>query len=250
MLRPLGGNFMKVMGITDLSTIDWPGKAATIIFFFGCPLSCPRCHNKNFIGELKDLSRRQIIEIIKDNSKIVDAVIFSGGEASQYAVDLSHIGREAKSMGLLVGIETSGIYPNNLNTMLKSNALDKVFLDIKGPLYEGSLLLKKRTGNTIEDPALPIARSLTHIIEMGTSLEIRMTVFPDYPDEKEIEKTFRDIGTIFSLNKQSIEYRLLRGMPIDGDFEPLSMQLLADIAARVEEHLQGDLDAKISVGSK
>lgn len=239
---------MKVMGITDLSTVDWYGKAATIIFFFGCPLSCPRCHNKNFIGELKDLSRKQIIDIIKDNSKIVDAVIFSGGEASQHAVDLSHIGREAKSMGLMVGIETSGIYPNNLNLMLESNALDKVFLDIKGPLYEGGLLLKRRTGNTIEHPALPIAQSLTHIIRAGIPLELRMTIFPDYPDEEEIKKTFRDIGTIFAINKRSIEYRLLRGMPIDGDFEPLSMQDLANIAARIEEHW--DLNAKISVGSK
>jgi pyruvate formate lyase activating enzyme len=240
---------MKVMGITDLSTVDWPGKAATIIFFFGCPLACPRCHNKNFLGELKDLSRKQIVEVIKENSKVVDAVIFSGGEASQHAVDLSHIGREAKDLGLMVGIETSGIYPNNLNLMLESNALDKVFLDVKGPLYEGGLLLKKRIGNTMEDPALPIARSLTHIIRTGTPLELRMTVFPDYPDENEIKKVFRDIGSIFLMNKRPIEYRLLRGMPIDGDFKPLSMQELADIAARIEKHLWG-LGAKISIGAK
>lgn len=240
---------MKVMGIVDLSTIDWPGKSATTIFFFGCPLACPRCINKNYIGELQDLSRKQIIDIIKENSKVVEAVVFSGGEASQHATDLSHIGREAKDMGLMVGIETSGIYPNNLNLMLESNALDKVFLDVKGPLYEGGLLLKQRTGGTFEDPALPIARSLTNIIRTGTPLELRMTVFPDYPNEEEVEKTFRDIGTIFLMNKRKIEYRLLRGMPIDGDFEPLSMQEIADMAARIEEHLWR-LSAKIAVGSR
>lgn len=33
-------------GIVPLSTVDWPGRAAMVVFLRGCPLRCPHCHNK------------------------------------------------------------------------------------------------------------------------------------------------------------------------------------------------------------
>ena len=32
-------------GIIPLSTVDWPGRAAMVVFLRGCPLRCPHCHN-------------------------------------------------------------------------------------------------------------------------------------------------------------------------------------------------------------
>jgi len=29
-----------------LSTVDWPGKAAMVVFLQGCPLRCPHCQNR------------------------------------------------------------------------------------------------------------------------------------------------------------------------------------------------------------
>jgi len=35
-----------------LSTVDWPGKAAMVVFLRGCPLRCPHCHNRSLqLGE-------------------------------------------------------------------------------------------------------------------------------------------------------------------------------------------------------
>ena len=33
-------------GIIPLSTVDWLGRAAMVVFLRGCPLRCPHCHNR------------------------------------------------------------------------------------------------------------------------------------------------------------------------------------------------------------
>jgi pyruvate formate lyase activating enzyme len=33
-------------GIVPLSTVDWLGRAAMVVFLRGCPLRCPHCHNQ------------------------------------------------------------------------------------------------------------------------------------------------------------------------------------------------------------
>ncbi len=239
---------MKVMEIIDLSTTDWPGKAATVIFFEGCPLACPRCHNRKFEGEVREMTRQHLSTTLKENSKVMDAVVFSGGEALTYTRDLIKLGKEAQSYGLLVGLETSGIYPDKLKLMLEAGAIDRVFLDMKGPLFDGPVL-QKRTGNTYQDVSFAVAQSLTHILGFGVPLELRATVFPDYPNEEEILKTFRDIGSIFKINKKTLDYRLLRGLPIDGDFEPLSVGDLTGMAKRIEAKLW-EMQATVAVGAR
>ena len=36
-------------GVLRLSTIDYPGRLASVIYCSGCPLRCPYCHNKGLV---------------------------------------------------------------------------------------------------------------------------------------------------------------------------------------------------------
>lgn len=236
---------MKVMEVVNLSTSDWPGMTATVIFLEGCPLACPRCHNRKFNGS-RDMSLKRLKAILEENSKILDAVVFSGGEALSYYKEITALGIDAKGMGLLVGLETSGIYPQGLDYMLRKEAVDRVFLDLKGPVFDGPVL-QKRTGSSL-DVSYRIAQSLTHLLGGVASLELRTTIFPDYPTEREVIGNFREIGGIFKGAKRSIDFRLLRGMPTEtGDiFEPLPMQELQAMGERIAKKLS----VTISVGTR
>lgn len=55
-------------GIIPLSTVDWPGRAAMVVFLRGCPLHCPHCHNSLLqTGEclvaLHDIASRIVSEV-------------------------------------------------------------------------------------------------------------------------------------------------------------------------------------------
>ncbi len=40
---------LHVGGLTPLSTTDWPGMLAAVVFCQGCPWRCGYCHNPDLI---------------------------------------------------------------------------------------------------------------------------------------------------------------------------------------------------------
>ncbi|WP_052342902.1 radical SAM protein [Saccharicrinis fermentans] len=71
--------------------IDYPGNISAVIFTCGCNFSCNYCHNPQLIdSDLKDhsneLSEEVILEWISQNSKMLDAVVVTGGEPTLHSM--------------------------------------------------------------------------------------------------------------------------------------------------------------------
>ena len=64
---------MKVAGLVPFTTIDFPEKLAAVIFFQGCPLRCPFCHNPNLqpTETSETLSWEDIISFLKELVEII-----------------------------------------------------------------------------------------------------------------------------------------------------------------------------------
>ena len=106
------------------------------VFFRGCPIHCSYCQNE---GILHGEDFREIVEIqelIKSSSRYISGVIFSGGEPTMQKEALIELARYAKGLGLSVGIQTNGFFPETIERLLEEKLLDKVALDFKSR-FEG-----------------------------------------------------------------------------------------------------------------
>ncbi|MFA5376631.1 MAG: 4Fe-4S cluster-binding domain-containing protein [Dehalococcoidia bacterium] len=95
-------------GHIPLSTVDFPGIAATTIFLRGCSQHCPLCHNKHlWAGEdLRPI--KEIYVLIEANRVFVGGVVISGGEPAEQPEAACMIADYARSIGLKAGLHTSG----------------------------------------------------------------------------------------------------------------------------------------------
>ena len=209
-------------GIVPLSTVDWPGRAATVVFLRGCPLRCPFCQNsslqqgENFVefsyitNKIKriinpDLGMNQItltdaVNIVMAKP-LISALVVSGGEPLMQLKALKMIANLAHGLGLDVSIETSGYYPDRLSELLKMNLLDKVFLDIKAPLKEPEYEIA--TGK--KDVSNRVMESLRVCNEKGVPLTVRNTIF-DFPSRgMEITRTMSELKAEFPNNRMEVK---------------------------------------------
>lgn len=152
--------------------------SSLIIFLRGCPYECFYCQNK----ELKDGELFVELEFIKQeilkNIPLISGIILSGGEPLFQFKAIEEISKFAKSLGLKVGIETSGYNSNKLPLLIKENLIDKVYLDIK---TFGVLEYYKLTH--IEWSWDNVLNIIVICRKFNIDIQIRTTIFKDYPGE-------------------------------------------------------------------
>ena len=164
-------NFLRVSGFTPLSTTDFPGQLAAVVFVQGCAWRCRYCHNPEIQSRLEPPSKpwQEIIDFLDRRQGLLDAVVFCGGEPT---VD-RHLGSaidQVRQRGFKVGLHTAGIYPDRLRALLPK--VDWVGFDVKAPFADYAAT----TG--VRDSGIPAQESLTHLLASGVAYEVRTTRHP------------------------------------------------------------------------
>ena len=182
---------LAIGGLEPLTTLDYPGKLAAVIFCQGCAWNCRYCHN----AHLREFRRPGTIawttirDFLEERVGFLEAVVFSGGEPlAQRALPLAL--EESKCLGYLAGLHTAGIYPERLIACLPF--LDWIGLDIKAPLDKRYDLV---TG--VRNSAKGILRSLEVVLASGLAFQIRTTWDREVLSEgdmEEIDDVLRSYG--------------------------------------------------------
>jgi pyruvate formate lyase activating enzyme len=269
-------------GIVPLSTVDWLGRAAMVVFLRGCPLRCPHCHNQTLqTGErvvaLHTIASRIASEVkgfpaarwarvrfdthpmqinLEDASQrasskpFVNALVLSGGEPLLQPQACAGLFRLARSLHLATGLETSGCFPGHLETLLAKGLVDKVFLDIKTALLEQDY--EMATGRA--GMAMQVAESLEICFKMGVELDVRSTIFPNMPSSSQLVNIAGTLCHLLALYPENrLESMILQqGLPREGEarFEPVSIEALQEMAKACEIACGTELKVRIRAAPK
>jgi len=185
-------------GFIPLSTVDWRGRSVCTVFFRGCPLRCSYCQNAAILtGEnLRDTD--EIIDLIGGSKIAASGVVFSGGEPTMQKDALVVLARAAKNLGLAVGIQTNGLFPDTLEALIRERLVDRIAIDYKTQ-WEGFTC----TGDDAGFASPNYRRNVQRSVEIAAAafrekilpeFEIVVTVF--YENAKYLQEISRMLGDI------------------------------------------------------
>lgn len=166
---------MLIGGVQEFTTLDFPGRLATVVFTAGCNFRCGYCHNPQFVDEeqVKNIITDSIPEeaffkFLEKRKGKLEGVCISGGEPTIHS-DLIDFVLKIKQAGFLVKLDTNGTKPAVLEKMIAEKVVDFFAMDIKTSLPRYREIIK--TGFSVDD----IKKSKEIIQNSGLPYEFRTT---------------------------------------------------------------------------
>jgi pyruvate formate lyase activating enzyme len=174
---------VKIAGWNKLSFIDFPGMASTVLFFAGCNLKCPYCHNPGIVhDEYPGVEFADVNAYLEKRRDVIEGVVLSGGEPTVYAA-LPGLADEFRAKGLKIKLDTNGLLPEAVAACRP----DYLALDIKTLPSRYAAL-----GCLYNDAEARLLRSIEIVKSMGKNAEIRITAAPGFVDG-EVVSYFKSI---------------------------------------------------------
>ena len=193
------------------SLIDYPGCISSVLFFSGCNLRCPWCHNRELIvggnnspTSITDSTNDSTTDGSTDNindsiahlhkrKSVLGGVVLSGGEPCLWD-SLPDIISEIKRIPLPVKLDTNGLFPSMLEKLFNRQETrpDFIALDLKiAPERYGELCKDKeieRADKIAAQAAQKLIQSADLIRRSGIPHEYRSLALPGaFVSERDIE---------------------------------------------------------------
>lgn len=163
----------QIGGLTPLTSTDFPGCLAAVVFCQGCPWRCGYCHNPHLIPRRggNPLQWSAVLSFLQRRQGLLDAVVFSGGEPTLQD-GLNPAMKSVDALGFKVGLHTGGAYPARLEKLLPLTSW--VAMDIKAAFTD----YDKVTGTP--ESGKKAYQSAQLLLASGVPYEFRTTVHPLY----------------------------------------------------------------------
>jgi pyruvate formate lyase activating enzyme len=204
-----GAQRLRIGGLTPLTTLDFPGELAAVVFCQGCPWRCRYCQNVDLLAARRDdlIPWSRVRDLLDRRGGLLDAVVFSGGEPTLQAA-LPTAMAEVKTRGFKVGLHTAGTYPERLRPVLPY--VDWVGLDIKALPEDYPAV----TG--IPGSGTAPWQSLGFLLDAGVALEVRTTPMPGLDSADYLDRLVQRVGAAgvrdYVLQRCHTERSLDRGL--------------------------------------
>jgi len=188
---------MRIGGFQKLTLVDFPGLIAATVFVQGCNFRCGYCHNAELVlPQLfqEPLPPTVIFDYLNGRQGKLEGVVITGGEPTLQKGLVDFITR-IKEMGFAVKLDTNGSHPEVLSSLIESNLLDYIAMDIKSSLPKYS-----QVAGIICDTE-KIQESIGIIINSGIPYQFRTTLAKQFCSDE-------DLGYIQPLIEKADHYVL------------------------------------------
>ena len=170
-----------------MTTLDFPGKLAAVVFTVGCNFRCGYCHNPQFVqcqGEtLTSIPEEVFFKFLEKRKGRLEGVCVSGGEPT-IQPDILEFARKIKQAGFLVKLDTNGTNSRVLEKMIAEKAVDFFAMDIKTSLPR----YKEIVGEGFSEEEVKKSKEI--IQNSGLPYEFRTTAVKG----KHTREVFEEIG--------------------------------------------------------
>ncbi len=184
---------MNIAGLQKLTTSDFPGHLACIVFTQGCNLKCPYCQNSGLIPILTEfgnnsISEEEFFKFLEKRKNVLDGVVVTGGEPLIHS-NINEFISKIKRIGYKVKLDTNGTNPELLKNLLDSNLIDYVAMDIKNDFQNYARTVGLENINTDN-----IKKSIDILKTSNIDYEFRTTITKEFHDEDSINNICEMIG--------------------------------------------------------
>ncbi|MBU1068341.1 anaerobic ribonucleoside-triphosphate reductase activating protein [Myxococcota bacterium] len=174
---------MRIAGWHGTTLVDFPSRVASILFFAGCNLRCPFCHNPGLVlpdrfDPATSVDFDDILKKLSERRNFISGVVFTGGEPLMQA-DLSEAIAAVRGLGLAVKLDTNGTWPSRLAEVL--GQVQYVALDLK----TSPARYHEATGGMADFSGVQATLDLLRAHQV--SYELRTTVVPELVTLEDIE---------------------------------------------------------------
>lgn len=164
--------------LTPFTLLDFPDTPAAIFWFAGCNLRCVYCYNPDIVlGEAR-IDESKALDFLKKRRGLLEGVVLSGGECTLYPNLISFCTR-IKALGYKIKLDTNGMRPDVIASLMALELIDYVALDYKAPDSKMGQICgggsEKRFWESFE---------LLHASQV--MYEVRTTLHPDFLSDEEI----------------------------------------------------------------
>ncbi len=175
---------MKIHGLQKMTLLDYPGKVACTVFFGGCDMRCPYCHNAELLDGTAPsvMSDEELLDFLKKRRGLLDGVAITGGEPLLQK-DLPELAARIRELGYPIKLDTNGNHPDRLERMIRDGLAQYVAMDIKNS--------PERYAKTIglaQFDIGPVKESAALLLEGRTDYEFRTTTVAEFHDDSSFEK--------------------------------------------------------------
>ena len=175
---------MIIHGLQKMTLLDFPGRVACTVFFGGCDMRCPFCHNAELLDGSAPpvMSDEELLEFLKKRQGLLDGVAFTGGEPLLQK-DLPDLTARIRELGYPVKLDTNGTHPDRLRRMILDGLVQYVAMDIKNS--------PERYAETAGLQTLdlgPVRESVALLLEGTVDYEFRTTAVAELHDDRSFEQ--------------------------------------------------------------